>query len=209
MVPLALRLRCPRTCRSAGCAFACDCGERRVVPRRNRQPNTLASRTSSRQRCRYRDRCLHLERGDFAIAASFVARPGGVRNKVASANDDKRHHLALAEAIGIVTVSKDHGLIHAICHEFDGEFLRHPGHAGATDEELLARFTSMMKELGHFLSDIHKSLADGKITRGEIATLRRDFLRLSRALSEIRRRLEERASKDLDAQHKKLLSATS
>lgn len=139
------------------------------------------------------------------LAESLCMTTGVLRNKVASANEDKRHHLSLAEAIGIVTVSKDHGLIHAICHEFDGEFLLHPGHAGATDEELLARFTSMMKELGHFSNDIHKSLADGKITQGEIATLRRDFLRLSGALSEIMRRLEDRASKDLEAKHKKLL----
>lgn len=49
-----------------------------------------------------------------ALAGSLGMTAGVLRNKVASANEDKRHHLSLAEAIVIVKASKDHGLIHAI-----------------------------------------------------------------------------------------------
>lgn len=121
---------------------------------------------------------------------------GVLRNKVAPEREDKRHHLSLAEALAIAKVSENDMLIHAICNEFGGEFLRYPGIDDTTDNELLSRYTSMMRELGQFSNDIHVSLADGKITPTEIADLRRDFLRLSGALSEIMDRLQARATRD-------------
>jgi hypothetical protein len=132
------------------------------------------------------------------LAEKLGLTEGVLRNKVASDKEDKRHHLSLAEAIAVVKATGNHGLIHAICHEFEGEFLHYPGFEGATDDELLSRYTSMMKELGQFSNDIHLSLADGKITQHEISALRNDFLRLSGALSEIMDRLQNRATRDLE-----------
>lgn len=132
------------------------------------------------------------------LVASLGLTEGVLRNKVASEKEDKRHHLSLAEAIAMVKATGNHALIHAICNEFGGEFLHYPSFQGATDDELLSRYTSMMKELGQFSNDIHESLADGKITQKEISDLRNDFLRLSGALSEIMDRLQSRATKDLE-----------
>lgn len=120
-----------------------------------------------------------------------------LRNKVAPEKEDKRHYLSLAEALAMVKASGNPALVHAICNEFGGEFLHYPGLTEGSDNELLSRYTSMMRELGQFSNDIHESLADGKISAVEIATLRKDFLRLSGALSEIMDRLQDRANRDV------------
>lgn len=133
-----------------------------------------------------------------SMSESLGLTEGVLRNKIAPEKDDKRHHLTLAEAISMAKTSGDHIVIHAICKEFGGEFLHYPGLDGTTDNELLSRYTCMMRELGQFSNDIHESLADGKITPNEIAILRKDFLRLSGALSEIMDRLQDRATRDLN-----------
>lgn len=130
------------------------------------------------------------------LAAHLGMTEGVLRNKVARGSEDKRHHLSLAEAIEIVKMTKDHTLIHALCTEFNGEFLIHPDIKGSSDEELLTRYTGMMMELGKFSTDIHDSLMDGQIDQNEINKLRSDFLCLSGALSEIMERLQDRAKKD-------------
>jgi hypothetical protein len=134
-----------------------------------------------------------------AMSQSLGLTEGVLRNKVAPEREDKRHHLTLAEAISMAKTSGNHIIINAICKEFGGEFLHYPGLDGTTDHELLSRYTSMMRELGQFSNDIHESLADGKITPNEIAVLRKDFLRLSGALSEIMDRLQDRAVRDMEA----------
>lgn len=125
---------------------------------------------------------------------------GVLRNKVApekeDRREDKRHHLTLAEALDMAKATGNHVLIRAICQEFGGEFLHYPGVEGASDHELLAQYTSMMRELGQFSNDIHLSLADGKISPNELMELRKDFLRLSGALSEIMDRLQAKANRD-------------
>lgn len=135
-----------------------------------------------------------------ALAEYMGMTEGVLRNKIAKEKDDKRHHLTLAEAIALVRHTDNHGLIIALCKEFNGEFLPLPDFRSATDGELLANYTGMMKELGNFSSDIHLSLADGMITQTEIKALRDDFLRLSGALSEIMNRLQKRATTDQQKQ---------
>ena len=136
------------------------------------------------------------------LAGRLGMSEGILRNKVASDKAEKRHHLTLAEAIEMAKASGDHALIHAICNEFGGEFLHYPG-LDAGGDELLSHYTSMMKELGQFSNDIHLSLADGKITPEEIKDLRKDFLRLSAALSEVMDRLQEQANRDKLAAEKR------
>lgn len=144
----------------------------------------------------------------WALLASHLGMSEGMlRNKVAPEKEDKRHYLTLAEALEMVNGSGNRALLHAICNEFGGEFLPYPGMTDGSDNELLSRYTMMMRELGQFSNDIHVSLSDGKISSEEIATLRKDFLRLSGALSEIMDRLQDRARRDLEAEGRKLLSA--
>lgn len=131
------------------------------------------------------------------LAAHLGMSEAMLRNKVAPEKGDKRHYLTLAEALEMINGSGDTALLHAICKEFGGEFLHYPGLTEGSDDELLSRYTSMMRELGHFSNDIHESLADGKISPSEIAILRKDFLRLSGALSEIMDRLQDRANRDV------------
>lgn len=132
-----------------------------------------------------------------ALAAHLGMSEAMLRNKVAPEKEDKRHYLSLAEAVAMIGASGNPALVHAICKEFGGEFLHYPGLTEGSDSELLSRYTSMMRELGQFSNDIHESLADGKISSNEIATLRKDFLRLSGALSEIMDRLQDRANRDI------------
>jgi hypothetical protein len=138
------------------------------------------------------------------VASRLAISEGVLRNKVAPEKDgqqvEKRHHLSLAEAIAMIDETGDHALIHAICNHFRGEFLHFPEAQGASDSELLSRYTGMMQELGRFSTDIHKSLEDNKISHNEIVTLRKDFLRLSGALTGIMDRLQERARQDSEAQ---------
>lgn len=133
------------------------------------------------------------------LAAHLGITEGMLRNKVAPDREDKRHHLTLAEALEMANGSGNSSLIHAICKDFGGEFLHYPGRTEGSDNELLARYTSMMRELGKFSDDIHESLSDGKIDQSEITKLRKDFLRLSGALSEIMDRLQDRANQDVIA----------
>jgi hypothetical protein len=143
------------------------------------------------------------ERKWILLADRLGVSEGVLRNKVAAEKEEKRHHLTLAEAVEMAKASGNHALIHAICKEFNGEFLHYPGVDDASGGELLSRYTSMMRELGQFSQDIHESLADGKITSDEIGTLRKDFLCLSGALSEVMDRLQEQAAHDsLEAQKK-------
>jgi hypothetical protein len=130
------------------------------------------------------------------IAGHLDMSEGVLRNKVAAEKGDKRHHLSLAEAIGMVHATGKHELIHAICKEFNGVFLHYPEKENLGDGELFTRYTSMMRELGQFSEDIHVSLADGTISADEIADLRKDFLRLSAALSDVMDRLQEQATRD-------------
>jgi hypothetical protein len=134
------------------------------------------------------------------LAERMGMTEGVLRNKIASEKIEKRHHLTLAEAIALVHQAEDRRLITAICKEFKGQFLPFVDFQDVPDSELLANYTKMMMELGQFSNDIHLSLADGKITQTEIGALRKDFLRLSGALSEIMDRLQLRAVKDQQRQ---------
>lgn len=131
-----------------------------------------------------------------STAEMLAVSEGVLRNKVSPEREDKRHHLTLAEAIAMAKGSGNLAIVHAVCKEFGGEFLHYPGMDASNDNELLSRYTSMMRELGQFSQDIHESLADGKIDPEEIAGLRKDFLRLSGALSEVMDRLQDRANRD-------------
>lgn len=130
------------------------------------------------------------------VATKIGVAQGTLRNKIADNKDDKRHHVTLSEAIAIVEATSDYSIIHAICAHFDGEFLAHPGLDDVSNEELLNRYTCMMKELGQFSTDIHTSLMDGIITKNEIENLQKDFLRLTGALSGMMDRLQEKADHD-------------
>jgi hypothetical protein len=145
------------------------------------------------------------------LAERLGISEGTLRHKVAAEREDKddkadekRHHLSLAEALEMARATGNDALVQAICKEFNGEFLPRPGVSSFSDDELLSRYTSMMRELGQFSQDIHKSLADGKITTREIGTLRKDFLRLSGALSEVMDRLQEQAARDKEKARPKL-----
>ena len=133
-----------------------------------------------------------------SLANKIGVAQGTLRNKVADNKEDKRHHITLSEAIAIVEETKDHSIVHALCTHFDGEFLAHPGLDDVSNEELLSRYTSMMKELGQFSIDINESLMDGVITRNEIEKLQKDFLRLTGAISEMMDRLQEKADHDAE-----------
>jgi hypothetical protein len=109
------------------------------------------------------------------VAMKIGVTQGTLRNKIADSKDDKRHHVTLSEAIAIVEATSDYSIIHAICAHFDGEFLAHPGLDDVSNEELLNRYTCMMKELGQFSTDIHTSLMDGIITKNEIENLQKIF----------------------------------
>lgn len=136
------------------------------------------------------------------VAHEIGVTQGTLRNKIARDSGEKRHHITLSEALAIVKVTNDYSIIHAICTFFHGEFLAHPGLDEVSNEELLNRYTCMMKELGQFSTDIHQSLLDGVITKNEIEGLQKDFLRLTGALSGMMDRLQEKA--DHDAQIQKL-----
>jgi hypothetical protein len=132
------------------------------------------------------------------IAAGLDLSEGILRNKVAREKEDKRHHLSLAEAIAIPKIANDNALVHAICTSLGGVFVPRPSLNIASDEELLGRYTCMMNELGKFSIDIHTSLADGKISATEISNLRKDFLALTAALSEVMDRLQIKAERDAE-----------
>lgn len=145
------------------------------------------------------------------IAAGLDLSEGILRNKVAREKEDKRHHLTLAEAIAIPKIVNDNALVHAICENFGGVFVPRPSLNIASDDELLGRYTSMMNELGKFSMDIHTSLADGQITGTEISNLRKDFLTLTAALSEVMDRLQVKAERDAEAnsrRREKVMMAT-
>jgi hypothetical protein len=130
------------------------------------------------------------------LAEAIGTTEGTLRNKVSRASDDKRHHVSLAEALTIATSTNNQSLVHAICKHFNGQFLPFSTISVDTYEDILINYTAMMKELGQFSMDIHTSLLDGKISLNEIEGLRKDFLKLTGAISSMMDRLQEKADED-------------
>jgi hypothetical protein len=130
------------------------------------------------------------------VALGLGITEGVLRNKVAKDKNEKRHHISLAEALTISKITMDNSLLHAICEHSGGVFVQRPIIDVGSDDELLMRYTSMMNELGKFSIDIHESLKDQKISASEISNLRKDFLHLTVALSEVMDRLQIKAERD-------------
>lgn len=95
-----------------------------------------------------------------------------LRNKVNP--NDATHHLTLAEAMRMQSLTDDHRILHAMADELGYVCIRLPDH-GASDMALLDSFMAITKELGEFASEFQKDWADGRIDAKEIDRLRKEF----------------------------------
>lgn len=140
---------------------------------------------------------LRTDSPKWAILSEAIGTSEGtLRNKISRNANEKRHHISLAEAIKISTITNNQTFVHAICSHFKGQFLPFDSLPFETREDILIHYTAMMKELGQFSMDIHTSLLDGKISFNEIEGLRKDFLKLTSAISCMMDRLQEKANDD-------------
>ncbi|ANN78923.1 hypothetical protein CAL26_09180 [Bordetella genomosp. 9] len=94
-----------------------------------------------------------------------------LRNKVNPNNDT--HHLTVAEAQRIVGVTGDMRMIEAWAREHGRVVVKVPGaDECVSDMDVLTEVVSMNVQVGHYMQAIHAALADGKVDKAEIATIR-------------------------------------
>jgi hypothetical protein len=142
---------------------------------------------------------VRLKEGDSLIkkfAADLGITEGVLRNKIANSGEDKKSFLSLSETLAISKASNNSYIINAICEISHGTFIPNPPNLAINDDEIFMRFTESMKYLGELSTDINESLKDKKISPKEILRLRKDFIRLSGALSVLMEHLENKAIRD-------------
>jgi hypothetical protein len=112
-----------------------------------------------------------------------------LRNKVNPNNDT--HHLTLAEATRITSLTNDDRILQAWAHERGYLLVKAPESCKTeSDMSVLEQMAGFMMSCGEFGREIHMSLADGKVTHDEIRSVNRAALDVMRSAGEIKQRLE-------------------
>ena len=115
---------------------------------------------------------------DYPGGATSLGPRIGVGGVVLSSKvnpNTKTHHLTLAEAMKIQSLTGDHRILRAMCEELEYLPPIPRVEAAVSDAALLETFTKMMAELGDFSREFHSSVADGRITQREIDRMQREM----------------------------------
>ncbi len=101
------------------------------------------------------------------------------------------HHLSVGEMVTITARTGDLQVIRALAARFDQLLVPVVGFEGISDTALLETYTQLMKELGEFSAVFHNALADNKITRAEIDSMRAEMRDFQTAGEELLNRAEQ------------------
>ena len=111
--------------------------------------------------------------GTESLAPRLGMSAAILRNKVNPNNTT--HHLTLAEAQRMMTLTGDCRILDAQAQELRKVCIDVPDFNGVADIELLDAYTAMVADEGRFASDFRGALRDGKITGVEFERLRDDI----------------------------------
>ena len=82
------------------------------------------------------------------------------------------HHLTLAEALRITTLTGDMRILHAMCSELHHMAIPLPT---VGDEDVMTAMTSTIAEFGDYLKAASDALADGKVTKLELRKIGKEM----------------------------------
>lgn len=104
--------------------------------------------------------------------------------------NDKSHHLTLAEAMRMQSMTGDFRILHAMAGELGFVCVQMPSFANTSEMELLDSFMSVMKELGEFSAEFRKDWEDGEISKHELKRIKQEFYEMQQAGIELMQRIE-------------------
>lgn len=127
--------------------------------------------------------------GSESLGPLVGISPAVLRNKVNPNNDT--HHLTFSEARKIADMTGDFRMLKAWAHEAGFLLVRAPETCtNECDMSVLEQMAGFMVACGGFGAEIHASLADGKITKDEIAKVEDKAREVMRSAAEIKQRME-------------------
>jgi len=133
---------------------------------------------------------VHGHKGGSETLGPLVGiSPAVLRSKVNLSNTT--HHLTFAEARRIAGMTGDFRMLKAWANEAGFLLVKAPEScANECDMSVLEQMAGFMVACGGFGAEIHASLADGKITKDEIAKVEDKAREVMRSAAEIKQRME-------------------
>ncbi|WP_449284192.1 phage regulatory CII family protein [Luteimonas qiangzhengi] len=83
------------------------------------------------------------------------------------------HHLTLAEAVKLMVLTGDKRMLHAIAMESGDVVVEGAAALPACDMAVLEAMTGVFARAGQVGANVHTALADGRVTRKELAAIER------------------------------------
>lgn len=109
-----------------------------------------------------------------ALAARLHVNPTVLSHKLNPNNTT--HNLTVADLLAIMTLTADHRALHAMCMQMG--YMALPLPTNTTDETTTEAITDTVKEFSDFLQAVTKALADNKVTKLELRTVRKELSEL-------------------------------
>lgn len=109
--------------------------------------------------------------GGVPALAARMGKNGAVLRHKLNPND-QANHLTVADLMTIMTMTGDHRALHAACIELGYMALPLP-HIG--DESITEAITDTVKEFSDLLRAVTKVMADGKVTKLEVRSVRKEL----------------------------------
>lgn len=109
-----------------------------------------------------------------ALAARMEVNPTVLSHKLNPNNTT--HHLTISELMTIMVMTNDHRALHAMCIQLG--YMALPLPTNTTNETTTEAITDTVKEFADFLQAVTKALADNKVTKLELRTVRKELSEL-------------------------------
>jgi len=107
---------------------------------------------------------------------------------------NERHHLPIDRAEMIIDLADSDELAHAAAQQRGGVFVKLPADGSpASDLAVLELVTHVWRANGDVGRAIDETLADGRVERSELASVRKAIYRVQQTMAEMLSRLEEMA----------------
>jgi hypothetical protein len=136
-------------------------------------------------------RSLALEYGVERLAAETGTPPGTIYNKINTHGGPEAHHKpTLADALIWQRLSGDHRILHAEAQTLGEVCFPLPDLSQVSDAALLELLTKVGAEGGDFHRAINSALSDGRFTRKEIVSIRKEGFEFIAAIAEAMERME-------------------
>jgi hypothetical protein len=109
-----------------------------------------------------------------ALAVRMEVNPTVLSHKLNPNNIT--HHLSINELMTIMVMTNDHRALHAMCMQLG--YMALPLPTNTTNETATEAITETVKEFSDFLQAVTKALADNKVTKIELRTVRKELSEL-------------------------------